>query len=327
MCARCGAAFSTKQGASRHAARKRPCSGNPKTEPCARVDGADQAAAERPSQTEQAAREAQAARVERSPRRAAPQHACSRCGRTFSRADNLTRHHKGCAPLEPERGETTRAELAELRAQLAQLMAHLGTTAAAGAHAAGAHAAVTNVNGARNVVVNNIQLAVNVRPWGTEAGRAAVTPAMLNEVFESCSELREYCDMSFRDRLDVEKAAPYAVKGMVELARRAHAAPEAQNIRLNPRRADQVLVYSGEDWSALTLHEGIRAIFDELDADMGRVILADGLRAELTDATESGATGVRTVYGGIPDRVAQEARGQMAAHLGNMAPRRGLHAC
>lgn len=255
-------------------------------------------------------------------------HGCPRCGKTYSRADSLVRHAVTCAPTEGKDGkdgDDTRAELAELKTQMAMLLRER-SAAQAGANAApaGQHAPptiVNNMNGANPMVVNNIQMAVVVRPWGSDEGKAIVTADMLNEIFESCPQLREYSDMSFRDQLDPAKSAPHAALCMVELARRAHVSPESRNIYLNPRRSDQVLVYGGGDgWKALTLQEGVRGIFDDLDAGVGRVILSDQLRAGLTSPAEAGATGARTVYGSAPDLVMEQARGQMTAHLGNMAP-------
>lgn len=280
-CERCGATFGAKQTLQRHLQRKHPC-----------IRIANR---------------------------------CKRCGRNYSTPSNLTRHVKTCIPPERAADADLRAEIAELRALLVRAINSPGlggeakhAAAAAAAVAAGAPATVVQVNNTVNNTVNNVQ--VSIRPWGAEAGRIEITAKLLNEVFEGSRVLRDYCGMKFRDQMDENTAMSYVVEGMVELARRAHAEPEARNIYLNPRRSDQVLVYDGAGWRALALTEGVRRAFDEIGEGVRGVVLSDKLRAELTPDVETGVTGVHMVYGAAPERVALEARGQMAAHLTNMAP-------
>lgn len=174
--------------------------------------------------------------------------------------------------------------------------------------------------GAAPVVNVNINAVVHIHPWGSDEGKVAVTPGMLNEVFSNSQRLRDYCRFDCADLMDVGKALAYVTEGLVELARRAHSAPEARNIYLNPRRADQALVFTPRGWEAITLQDGTRRIFDEIGRGIARVVGVDSQMAKLSTDAMQGAPGISVVYAEAPDRVVDEARKPMAAHLSNLAP-------
>lgn len=174
---------------------------------------------------------------------------------------------------------------------------------------------VNNVNNMYNVVIDP-----PVRRWGTEEGRLLITPEMFIAAFERGTRLSEFSQTDYRDQSDPDKAAPYVVDSLVELVKRAHADSAAQNIHLNPNRADQVKVLGEVGWKILTLAEATRALFDEVEEEIGLVTRIDALLVALGAVVGESISNVRNVYNLDPGAFVDRARKQMAAHLANLTP-------
>jgi hypothetical protein len=172
-----------------------------------------------------------------------------------------------------------------------------------------------------NVTTNNITQTINIRPWGRGPSDHVVIPAsMLRAAFTENPRLAEYCSLTDEDKVDAEQAAPYVVEALVDLVKRAHADPAARNVYLNPRRADQVLVFDETTWKVLSLVEAIKAMFDSIAGSIHRIIVSDRERAELPFEVQASASWMPTLYKAEPEKFVAQARPQVAAHLTNMTP-------
>ena len=171
----------------------------------------------------------------------------------------------------------------------------------------------------QNNVQNNVQN-ITIRPWNGGGGQLCVTALMLRAAFTENARLAEYCRLDGPDQVDAEKAAPYVLEALVELVRRAHANPEARNVYLNPRRADQVLVFDAAAWKVLTLVDAIRALFDGAAQGIKRIILSDADRAQLSQEVQSAAAGIPYLYEDEAEAFITKARKPLAAHLANTGP-------
>ena len=299
-CDKCGKVFRVPALLKRHQARKRTC--EPITEP------------------------------------AADSHACRYCGRGFASKHSMQRHvRQYCKIANSDEGmeklldhalakqvHALQAQVAKQSAQVAELAALLKqqlviTSVPAPAQqliVEGAHATVNNIG------VQNVTNHITIRPWGG-GDQIYITVAMLRAAFDENPRLIEYCRMDGPDQVDAEKAAPYVLETLVDLVKRAHADPEARNIYLNPRRADQVLIFD-ETWKALTLVEAIRALFDGAARGITRIILSDADRSLLTQEVQSAAAGIPYLYEDEAAAIIELARKPLSAHLANLAPPKGL---
>jgi hypothetical protein len=110
-----------------------------------------------------------------------------------------------------------------------------------------------------------------------------------------------------------QRGEPGAVAAlMVEIVRHLHADPQRRNMYLNPKRADQVLVYIPERWEVRPLLEAVDHVFSDLADGIGSSLqkVAPPMRV-LAVAARDGFQLKRT-------EVVRRSRSAMAAHLENM---------
>jgi hypothetical protein len=165
-------------------------------------------------------------------------------------------------------------------------------------------------------VMNNI---VNIHPWSSEE-KLVIPASMLKAAFTENKRLIEYCHLTDEEKTDPEKAAPYVLEALVDLTKRAHADPAARNVYLNPRRADQVMVFDETSWQVRPLVEAIRSIFDSVADNIHRIIVRDDERKSLPLSVQSSAAWIPNMYEDEPDTYVSKARPHMSAHLQNTHP-------
>jgi hypothetical protein len=172
-------------------------------------------------------------------------------------------------------------------------------------------------------LVNNIgtinNTVVNIHPWSSEEN-IVIPASMLNAAFTENKRLIEYCMLTDEQKTDPELAAPYVLEALVELTKRAHADPAARNVYLNPRRADQVMVFDETSWQVRPLVDAIRAIFDSVAGNIHRIIVKDDERHSLPLNVQSSASWIPNLYEDEPDKYIASARPHMTAHLQNIVP-------
>jgi hypothetical protein len=185
----------------------------------------------------------------------------------------------------------------------------------------GTHATAIGTQNVTNVTQSVTQV-LYLRPWCEDMMYIPVE--LLVEVFTTSPRAAAYCALDVEKMADPEAAAPYVLEVLLEFVKRAHADPAARNVHLNPRRADQVLVYAaeaGSTWKTITLVDAIRALFDGVASGLQRAVNNNGqaLRA-LPFGIQCAATTIPSMYWGEPDKYVAKARAPMAAHLTNTAP-------
>jgi hypothetical protein len=178
-------------------------------------------------------------------------------------------------------------------------------------------------------VTNNIQHIhqIQIRSWDCGNGPLVVPAAMLKAAFTENLRLAEYCRLSDEEKVDAEQAVPYVLEALMELVRRAHADPAARNVHINPKRADQVLVYEereGGRWRVQTLMDAIRALFSGVAREIRRAMGEPASLKSLPLEVQATASWVPMMYEDSPEEYITRAKCHMAAHLANTAPNERL---
>jgi hypothetical protein len=215
------------------------------------------------------------------------------CGRSYSHRSTLSQHKSKCQ-TRPVRTESSVG-------QISQTVVHNGP--------------VINIHG--NVHVQNaLTLGGCVLPGWPEkwpAPQSLPRPVLPPGFTITTDILRQAFGSSASDAEACLRGDPAAVASLlVEIVKLVHSNPLERNIYLNPKRADQVLVYVPERWQVLRLQEGIRHILghvvDELEEAVPR---GDGRLLRL-------AHGARTAFLDKKEEVMRSSRGAMETHLENM---------
>jgi len=222
-------------------------------------------------------------------------------------------------------------KLSEMKAQMAELAALLKSQRAIAAHPPQPRSEapiqinpgpvtvnngpVTNVQTVTQTIMQNITL----RPWSGE-DRIVIPAALVKEAFTKNARLAEYCRFSDEEKVDAERAVPYVVEALTDLVKRAHATdPATRNVYLNPKRADQVLVFDEATWKVLPLVEAIRSLFDSVAGGLHKIMLTDKERAQLPFEVQATASWIPILYDDQPDEYVKRAKAPLAAHLTNCA--------
>ena len=217
-------------------------------------------------------------------------HKCPNCPKSYTRADNLTRHLAACNST---KNPTMEIQFAEMQARIRTLEQKLsdsmqGAAAATqvsaaatqvSAAAAQVNGPITQVTGTLTQVANQVNnnITVNIRPWGAPL---ALTDGDVEAALATVPGLAGTPTLA------------EVVSALMELVKRAHAPAEARNIHLNPKRGDQALALTAGGWATLPLAEATTVLFDaasaRMEAPAGRKAAATprqererGLRAEV----------------------------------------------
>jgi len=172
---------------------------------------------------------------------------------------------------------------------------------------------VTNVQTVLQTVTQNITL----RPWSGE-DKILIPAALVKEAFTTNMRLVEYCRFSDEEKVDAERAAPYVVEALTDLVKRAHATdPASRNVYMNPRRADQVLVFDEATWKVLSLVEAIRSLFDSVAGGLHKIMVTNKEREQLPFEVQATASWIPLLYSDEPDEYVKRAKAPLSAHLTN----------
>ena len=183
-----------------------------------------------------------------------------------------------------------------------------------------------------NVQVNNNTQINILAPCGLRSfdaeDRLIIPAALIKAAFTENPRLAAYCKLTDEEKTNAEAAAPYVLEALMELVKRAHKDPLSRNVYLNPKRADQVLVFVDSDevkiWEVRPLLEAVRRIFDTVAGNIHRIIVTDAERAQLPYDIQSSASWIPNLYDDEPDKYVKEAKQPMVAHLTNTRPQQTL---
>ena len=154
---------------------------------------------------------------------------------------------------------------------------------------------MTNVSGPVTNVVNNVS--VKIAPWGS--------PLQLTDADVEAA-------LATGPGLAGTPALPEVVAALMELVKRAHMAPTARNIHLNPKRTDQALALTTGGWAAMPLEEATAALFDGASASMAA--------ARAPSMRQMMRTTIPVQYRAERAASVQLGLRPMGAHLLNVAP-------
>ena len=256
---------------------------------------------------------------------------CRYCGRPFSQEGNMHRHVRNrCKIASSDEGmeklmdftiarqlKEQQQETAALREQVAELASLLKqqlSVAPTGAVAINNHTTT-------RVTVNNVHQTVGciiVHNWNAPGGPLPAFDAeFLVRVFNSCTELKGYCELPQAEQIDPDIAPPFVARALVETVREAHRDPVHRNVYLNPKRADQVLVCVEEDgkqrWEVRQALETSRDLFDAAVSRMRKTVLSDVERPKMPQKVQDAAAWVPIMYESTPERYVADTKAPMAA--------------
>jgi hypothetical protein len=168
-------------------------------------------------------------------------------------------------------------------------------------------------------VTKELEEEIEVIAWD-DASPIRVTTEQMREAFAKNPVLREYASLNTTEMTDPKKAPPYVLEVLMDLVRRGHAEPEARNVQLNPARADQVRVKTGETWEVRELVAVARFLLEAVSRAMKKSTLSDEERQKLELDVQDAVAWAWQLYEESPSEYARAAQKPLAAHLVNMAP-------
>jgi len=178
-------------------------------------------------------------------------------------------------------------------------------------------------NTTNNTMNNTTNNTVNLNFY--DAGASFVIPfEMIRDIFAENQMLDTYSRMHYSEQCDHSVAAPYIAKVLSEVIRKVCSDPVHQNVCLNPKRSDQVMVYvpclgdtvgSDGKWEVRPLTVVIRDMFDRVACQVMEQTRPD--IKKLSWAIECTLPVVSTVYKEIPEKVVGAGKPAMEAHFAN----------
>lgn len=287
-CTRCGKTFSLPSVLRKHQARKTPC--DPVLE-------ADQDVLEK----------------------ARKPYACSHCGRRFTTAPARCRHQKeACRAATPALLEQA---LGPLRKEIEALRGgdvpqhgtqNIQNNITVFAPVTNNLVATTNV-----LAIGSNNIGVPGAPPGWPPGWAAplAPPTPFPSSFTIPLDVLRRALPSDAKKADAcRRGDPTAIAHlMVGIVQQMHSNPRERNMYLNPKRADQVLVYIPERWEVRPLLEAVDLVFEQVAGEIEEAL------PHVEQPLLGIARAAREGFHGHREEVVRRSRGAMAAHLANMA--------
>ncbi len=177
----------------------------------------------------------------------------------------------------------------------------------------------TNNNTTNHNTTNNTT--INIYPWDVGALPVSISRADLLAAYREDRAMGAYCTLD-QESLADESSFPAAAEAMVSLVKRAHADPAARNVYLNPKRADQALVFTrAGEWIVLTLEEATRALLDGVATSICAIMIDSSVGAEpMPSGLTTTASYIPLCYRSDVKQFVDSAKNPMAAHLSNTAP-------
>lgn len=253
---------------------------------------------------------------------------CAYCGRRFTTSAAKCRHQKKSCRAALH----TREEVTDLRRRVEELETTASQPAQAACQPPQAACQTQNIQNNTTVfapvtITTNVVAPVTTnivaigagaqKPPGWPVGWAI--PAAPPQPFPTCltiplEVLRRAVPTDARDVEACRRGEPGALAAlMVGIVRHLHTDPRGRNMYLNPKRADQVLVYIPERWEVRPLLEAVGLVFDQVAEELEEALpLAE---APLKGVAQAAHDGFHAKRG----EVVRCSRDAMAAHLENMA--------
>lgn len=269
---------------------------------------------------------------------------CRFCGRVFSSRSGRDRHiRSSCTVANTDEGiaqlaeRTSKRQIDALITQVGELTTQLQRLAeqpAVSPVAAPAPVAISagnssvNMAGCANNTIHNgddksttNNTTINIYPWDVGALPVSISRADLVAAYHEDHAVGAYCTLDQESLADAA-SFPAAAEAMVSLVKRAHADPAARNVYLNPKRADQALVFTrAGEWVVLTLEEATRALLDGVATSICAIMIDSSAGvAPMPSGLTTTASYIPLCYRSDVATFVDNAKRPMAAHLSNTAP-------
>ena len=249
---------------------------------------------------------------------------CRFCGKAFASRPSMSRHiRQYCKIANSDEGmeklfdHTLQRQLAEQNAKLAEQSAQIMKLTTLIEKLALTDQLMTSqpIHHAEQVNNGTITNIVNINAWDSDR-RIGVELAHILAAFTDNAKLREYARMGDHELTDPDIAPPYVTELLMDLTKRAHAAPESRNVYLNPRRADQVLILKKNgSWEVLPLADATRLIFDGVAATIHHTTMSLAERRQLPLEAQNALSMAGLLYDDEPEEYVKRAKVPMTAHL------------
>lgn len=229
-------------------------------------------------------------------------HECRDCHKAFSTASSLSRHRQQSCPViyhEPRM-------VAKLLHKASQVLRDLSALGVAPAEAP-----------APTVVTNQYITNIIIPPFAGD-GILQLTAEELLAICTTSNGFQEFSALGEHDRVDENKGGRYVSTVLIDVVRGSHGDPAARNVRMNPARADQTLVYAGGGgWLVQSFGETTSQLCTAASALMNRLC-----RKHFMDTLHDVAGGISSLnllYTQNPARYHRDMRAPLTAHLTNLS--------
>jgi hypothetical protein len=238
--------------------------------------------------------------------------ACEKCGKVFSSAKTLGHHLRTVCR---HKSATAQNDVALLQQELAEMKCALSELK----RQETVHSTVVNNNSTtiNGDVDNSVNFNINVVvPW-IPGKTVTLNDGDFVEAFGEHVP-SEWLQQTVQEQTDGELGPPFVTASLVALIRQGHKNPECQNIHLNPRRADQAMVFGPDGlWKCVTKNEAIRILLNDVAKranDIGLLKVQSSLDMKMKETLAA----MYMMYGDDPEGYVKRANSSMDAHLQNL---------
>jgi hypothetical protein len=161
---------------------------------------------------------------------------------------------------------------------------------------------------------------IQIVSWSDIDRRIVISPADLQSAFVENPRLVECSRFDEETKADIDGAAPYVLDALMELTRRAHTAPTAQNVYWTPKKPSQAMVWNVDTWVAIPLVDATRMIFDSIVRYIHRISASPPQWSQVSRRAQSAIRWVLDLYGSSPEAFVTASKILMRAHLADLAP-------
>lgn len=247
---------------------------------------------------------------------------CKNCHFLFTRRQNLHRHSKKC---QPNPTDTLNEKIDMLTRQIENLTAMQATLMPLALSNSGNNVSVRSVTGKtavgiNNGAVNNIEVNINVTPFGTEM---QITLEQIRRFCEKSRSFQAYQQLDDNQRLDIQEGGKYIPGIVMDALIEVHTNPAYRNVRIHPNRSDQTQVYAGggpvedqNNWITQELLDTSLRLADDIVTAVRKTAM-DGYKS-IEDIANSVLIAVLT-FEGNPDQFIAKLKHPMQVHLTNLA--------
>jgi hypothetical protein len=247
---------------------------------------------------------------------------CEACKKHLATASSLSRHRLHTCP-----NRTPDPQLQQLRAEFEAKLDELkGQIRAPATREAGPVSNITNVTNTTNVtnVSNTTNVTAVIIPW-SDANNLRVTAEAIEKALLGTPSLNRFVHSGYTNVSDTSQCVPHVIETLMACVRYLQNDPAAQNMRLNPQRADQALVYDQAGWQARALSDTTRETFDRVTAGVGEMLGDQDEWKKLSRPHELGqpllqiaAMCIPSAYNKQPEHFVEKGKAPFVAHLQNM---------